>query len=108
LSKTKWGRTTAYIEAHLAHELSVTELAAVAQTSPAYFARLFRQATGQAPHQYVIRCRIKRAKQLLRETEWSIIDISHQVGFTDQSYFTAVFRKHVTTPPEAYRSDTPR
>jgi len=108
LSKSKLRRTTAYIEAHLAQELSVTELAAVAQTSPAYFARLFRQATGQTPHQYVIKCRIERAKRLLRETEWPIIDIGHHVGFTDQSYFTAVFRKHVTTTPNAYRGDTQR
>ena len=80
----------------------------MAQTSPAYFARLFRQATGQTPHQYVIRCRIERAKRLLRETEWPIIEIGHHVGFTDQSYFTAVFRKHVTTTPNAYRGDTQR
>jgi AraC-like DNA-binding protein len=108
LSKPKLRRTTAYIEAHLAQELSLTELAAVAQTSPAYFARLFRQATGQTPHQYVITCRIEQAKRLLRETEWPIIDIGHHVGFTDQSYFTAVFRKHVTTTPNAYRADTQR
>jgi AraC family transcriptional regulator len=108
LSTPKLRRTTAYIEAHLAQECSVTELAAVAQTSPAYFARLFRQATGQTPHQYVIRCRIERAKRLLRETEWPIIEVSHHVGFTDQSYFTAVFRKHVTTTPNGYRGATPR
>ena len=108
LSPPKLRRTTAYIEAHLAQELSVTELAAVAQTSPAYFARLFRQATGQTPHQYLIMRRIERAKRLLRETEWPIIDIGHHVGFTDQSYFTAVFRKHVTTTPHAYRGATPR
>jgi AraC family transcriptional regulator len=101
-------RTTAYIEAHLAHELSLTEIAAVTQTSPDHFARLFRQATGQTPHHYVIMCRIERAKQLLRETEWPIIEIGRQVGFTDQSYFTAVFRKHVATTPRVYRADAQR
>jgi AraC family transcriptional regulator len=100
LSKPELRRTLAYIEAHLAQELSVTELMAVAQTSPAYFARLFRLATGQTPHQYVIMRRIERVRRLLRETEWPIIDIGHHVGFTDQSYFTAVFRKHVTTTPK--------
>lgn len=108
LSKPKLRRTIAYIEAHLAQELSVTELAVVAQTSPAYFARLFRQATGQTPHQYVLRCRIEHAKRFLRETEWSITEIGHHVGFTDQSYFTAVFRKHVATTPKAYRGNTQR
>jgi AraC-like DNA-binding protein len=108
LSKPMLRRTTEYIEAHLAHELSLIEIAAVAQTSPDHFARLFRHATGQTPHHYVIMCRIERAKQLLKETEWPIIEISHQVGFTDQSYFTAVFRKHVATTPKAYRGDTQR
>jgi AraC-like DNA-binding protein len=106
LSKPKLRRMTAYIEAHLAHELSITELAAVAQTSPDHFARLFRQAAGQTPHRYVIMCRIERAKRLLTETTLPIVEIGHQVGFTDQSYFTAVFRKHVATTPHAYRADT--
>lgn len=108
LSKPKLRRTTAYIEAHLAHELSLVEIAAVAQMSPAHFARLFKQETGRTPLQYVIMCRIERAKQLLTETERSIIDIGHQVGFTDQSYFTAVFRKHVAMTPKAYRDGTQR
>jgi AraC family transcriptional regulator len=106
LSKPKLRRTTDYIEAHLAHECSVAELAAVTQTSPDHFTRLFREATGQTPHQYVILCRIARAKQLLTETASPIIEIGQQIGFTDQSYFTAVFRKHVATTPNAYRADT--
>ena len=101
-------RVTEYIEAHLEHELSLTEIAAVAQMSPDHFARLFKQATGRTPHQYVVICRIERAKRLLRETEWPIIDLSRQVGFQDQSYFTAVFRKHVAATPKAYRDDAHR
>jgi AraC-like DNA-binding protein len=108
LSKPKLHRIAAYIEAQLAHELSLIELATVAQMSADHFARLFRQATGRTPHQYVIMCRIERAKQLLVETELPILDIAHQVGFTDQSYFTAIFRKHVNTTPKHYRDDAKR
>jgi AraC family transcriptional regulator len=106
LSKPKLDHMAGYIEAHLAHDLSVIELATVAQMSPDHFARLFRQATGRTPHQYVIMCRLERAKRLLMETELPILDIGHQVGFTDQSYFTAVFRKHVATTPKGYRDGT--
>jgi len=106
LSKSKLRRTTEYIDAHLENDLPLTELAAVAQTSLAHFVRLFRQATGQTPHQYVIMRRIERAKRLLTESEWPLIEIGHRVGFTDQSYFTAVFRKHVGTTPKGYRGDT--
>jgi AraC-like DNA-binding protein len=108
LSRLKLRRTTDYIEAHLEHELLLTEIAAVARMSPAHFARLFRRATGLTPHQFIIVRRIERAKRLLTESRLPIIDIGRQVGFTDQSYFTAVFRKYVATTPKAYRGDTQR
>ena len=101
-------RVMEYIEAHLEGGLSLPEIAAVARMSPDHFARLFRQATGLPPHQYVVTRRVERAKRLLRDTRWPIIDISRQVGFTDQSYFAAVFRKHVATTPKAYRDSARR
>jgi AraC-like DNA-binding protein len=106
LPKSKLRRTTDYIEAHLEHDLPLTEIAAVAQMGLAHFARLFKQATGQTPHRYVIMRRIERAKRLLRETAWPLIEIGHRVGFTDQSYFTTVFRRHVGMTPKAYRDHT--
>jgi AraC family transcriptional regulator len=97
-------RTLTYIQAHLAEALSLPTLAAVAHTSPTYFARLFKQATGQTPHQYVIQCRIAAAQRLLAETELALSAIGLQVGYADQSHFTALFRRHVATTPRAYRS----
>jgi AraC family transcriptional regulator len=106
LSPAKLKRTIVYIQAHLEQELSLTTLAAMVHLSPDHFARLFKQATGQTPHQYVLECRIARAKQLLAETDMPLSAISLQVGCTDQSYFTALFRKHVTMTPKAYRDIT--
>lgn len=100
---SKLRRTLAYIKAHLAQELSLGTLAAVEKTSPAHFARLFKSATGLAPHQYVISCRIKEAKRLLGETEEALIEIGLRVGCADQSHFTALFHKHVGLTPKAYR-----
>jgi AraC family transcriptional regulator len=65
----KLQRTLAYIHAHLDQALSLTALAAVAQMSLTHFAHLFKHATGLAPHQYVSRCRIEQAKQLLADTD---------------------------------------
>ena len=106
LSPYKLHRTTAYIQAHLAQELSLATLAAVAQTSAAHFARLFKHATGLTPHQYVITCRMEYAKRLLAETEVPLIDIGLQVGCADQSHFTALFRTHASLTPKAYRDNT--
>jgi AraC-like DNA-binding protein len=104
----KLRRTTAYIQAHLAEELPLATLAAVVQTSPAHFARVFKHATGLAPHQYVIRCRMAHAKQLLAETDLPLCEIALQVGCADQSHFTALFRTHVSLTPKAYRDHARR
>ncbi len=106
LSPYKLRRTTTYIEAHLEQELSLATLAAVAQTSPAHFARLFKHATGLTPHQYVITCRMEYAKRLLAETDVPLIEIGLQVGCADQSHFTALFRTHASLTPKAYRDNT--
>ena len=108
LTPSKLQRTTAYIQAHLEHALSLVELAAVAQTSPAHFARMFKQVTGQTPHQYVTTCRMECAKHLLTETTLLLHEVGAQVGYADQSYFTAMFRQHVGTTPKAYRDATTR
>lgn len=106
LSWYKLRRTIAYIQTHLTQELSLTTLAAVVQTSPAHFARVFKHATGSTPHQYVIRCRMAHAKQLLAETDLPLSEIGLQVGCADQSHFTALFRTHVSLTPKAYRDHT--
>ena len=101
-------RTLAYIQEHLEHELSLATLAAVAQMSPTHFAHLFKQATGQTPHRYVILCRMEQAKRLLAETDVPLSEIASQIGCADQSHFTALFRQCVSTTPKAYRDATPR
>jgi AraC-like DNA-binding protein len=103
LSPSKLRQTIASIQAHLEHTLSLAVLADVAQLSPNHFAHLFKLATGQTPHQYVLGCRMARAKQLLAETDIPLSTIGPQVGLTDQSYFTVLFRKHVAMTPKAYR-----
>jgi AraC family transcriptional regulator len=103
LSPYKLRRTTSYIHAHLEQELSLVTLAAVGETSPAHFSRLFKHATGLAPHQYVICCRMERAKHLLAETNISLSEIALLVGCADHSHFSALFRNHVAQTPTAYR-----
>jgi AraC family transcriptional regulator len=104
LAPYKLHRATAYIKTHLEQALSLATLAAVAQTSPAHFARLFKHATGLAPHQYVIMCRMEHAKRLLARADVPLSEIGPQVGCADQSHFTALFRKYVSMTPKAYRN----
>ncbi|OWY65671.1 AraC family transcriptional regulator [cyanobacterium TDX16] len=91
-----------YIDAHLDRDLTVATLAAIAQVSPSYFSNLFKQSTGLSPHQYVIRCRIDRAKQLLRQGKQSIAEIAYNLGFTHQSHFSHHFKRLVGSSPKAF------
>lgn len=106
LSPYKLQRTTTYIKDHLEQALSLATLAAVGETSPAHFARLFKHTTGCSPHQYVIQCRMEQAKQLLAETDMPLSEIGLQVGCADQSHFTALFHKHASMTPKAYRDNS--
>ena len=106
LSPYKLRRTLAYIKDHLSQSLSLVQLAAVGQTSPAHFARLFKLAMGLTPHQYVIACRMEHAKQLLAETDVPLSEVALRVGCTDHSHFSALFRAHVDLTPTAYRVKT--
>ncbi|MEH2147595.1 AraC family transcriptional regulator [Nostoc sp.] len=92
-----------YINEHLEQNISLTEIAALVQLSPHYFATSFKQSVGIAPHQYLIQCRIERAKQLLVKQKLSITEVSYLVGFQSQSHFAKVFRKHVGITPLAYQ-----
>lgn len=103
LPKYKLDRAIAYIHENLDKNITLAELSNVVKMSPHYFATLFKQSTGLSPHQYVTKCRIDTAKQLLAKQELTIVEISQQVGFQNQSHFTRVFRQHVKITPKVYR-----
>jgi AraC-like DNA-binding protein len=96
-------RVLEHMQAHLDRELSVTALAAVAQISPFYFSRLFKQSTGLSPHQYLLRQRIERARELLADPRQRIAEVGYELGFPNQSHFTTVFRTLVGTTPGAFQ-----
>ena len=102
LSKLKLQQVVDYIHAHLDRDLSLKELAAIVQMSAHYFSQLFKQSTGITPHQYVIRCRIERAKELLMQGKLTIADVAKVVGFVDQSHFHRHFKRLIGITPKAF------
>ncbi|SIO64922.1 transcriptional regulator, AraC family [Singulisphaera sp. GP187] len=96
-------RVTDHIEGQLDGDLSLGRLAAVAGLSPYHFARLFRVATGTTPHQYVIRRRVERARELLRGG-CDIALAAARVGFSGQSHLHHHVRRLLgVTPGELAR-----
>jgi RpiB/LacA/LacB family sugar-phosphate isomerase len=96
-------RVLSHIRENIAQELSVGELAEVAGMSQYYFSKLFKISTGTTPHQYVMRQRVERSQELLRENKLGLSEIATMVGFETQSHFTSVFHRVANLTPKHYR-----
>lgn len=93
-----------FIHSESNREISLDELADFVCLSKYYFAREFHTVTGYTFTAYLNFIRCKRAKQLLLETQKSVGEISAECGFSDQSYFTKVFKKYYGESPTEIRS----
>ena len=93
-----------YVADHFAEAISVEDLARASAVSTSYLTKLFRQQLGTSPHDFLLRYRITRAKQLLMETNLPIGEIARKVGFTSESNFSYRFSQMCSTTPRAYRS----
>jgi AraC family transcriptional regulator len=94
-------RAVEYIQDHLGKDLTVSRIADEVCISPYYFSRLFKEATGKSPYQFVIEARVSKAKQLLETGNIAISDAACEVGFADQSHLTRHFKRMFGLPPQA-------
>ncbi len=82
---------------------SLQELSALARLHPDHFARAFRQTTGLPPHRYLMKARVDAAAELLIRSDTPAAGLARQLGFSDQSHFQNVFRRHMGVTPRQYR-----
>lgn len=94
-----------YIKAHVSQELSLNDIAATVGFSRYHFARAFKTTTGLSPYQYVIKCRLELAQQLLQNQNKSLVEVAGEAGFGNQSHMTSVFRRVLNTTPKRYRQE---
>jgi AraC family transcriptional regulator len=103
LSPWQLRRVLDFLSAHLSGDPSVAELARECGLSSGYFSRAFRRTTGVTPHQWLIRKRVERARQLLLGYGLGLADIALVCGFVDQSHLTRVFAKLEGDSPGKWR-----
>ncbi|WP_435953539.1 helix-turn-helix domain-containing protein [Dryocola sp. BD626] len=94
----------AYVEEHLSEPLTLAELAREASLSEFHFARMFKQSTRLAPHQYVMQRRMVRAETLVRHSPLSLTDIAMACGFSSASHFSNRFKAMRGVTPSQLRS----
>lgn len=92
-----------YMNEFCAEKMDFQKLAADAGYSYSHFRRLVKEMTGESPINYVIGCRLKRAKYLLKYTSLPIAHISQECGFSTESQFCSMFRRSFGLTPKGYR-----
>lgn len=103
MAKTTLSKAVDFIEAHLDQSIGLLAIADAAGLSVSHFARQFRAAVGQPPHQYLLQRRVENAKQRLGKTDATIAEIAFACGFANQEHLTRIFKRAFGVPPAAYR-----
>jgi len=103
LTPRRLNRVVEYIEANLARDLSLLELAQVTSLSAAHFAQMFRVSMGVPPHRYLLKRRVEQAKQMLAQSNERVLDIALKTGFRSQQHFARVFRSICRMTPSEFR-----
>lgn len=91
-----------YIEAHVHEPIKVSQLAAVANVHPVYFARAFKASCGMSVLRYIRQRRVSAAAAVLGKKPVRLVDVANQFGFADQSHFTRVFREEFGASPSKF------
>lgn len=98
-----------WLEANAAAAIDLESTAAQAGMSPFHFLRLFDKVVGATPHQYLVRCRLRRAARALAgERERSVTDIAFDSGFGDLSNFVRSFHRAAGMSPRRFREQSKR
>lgn len=93
----------AYVHNHRQEMVTMNDMARLCHLSPSYFSRLFRREMGENFINYVNRIKVQWAKERLRSSNDSVVQIAQELGYMDSSYFISVFKKFEGTTPLAYR-----
>jgi AraC family transcriptional regulator len=105
LGSARLRRIKEFVDARIEDELTLCEMAQAVELSTAHFSRMFRKSTGETPHQFFLRQRVERAKEMLRSADGRVLDVAVACGFKSQQHFAQAFRNVCGASPTEYRQE---
>ncbi len=105
LPQRRLQRVVERMQADLSKDVDLHSLAKESGYSRSHFLRMFRQATGITPYQYLIRLRLQQVQRMLRDKSSRLVDIAVACGFSSHTHMSQVFRQTVGVTPSQYRRD---
>ena len=103
LTTHRFAAVVEYIKEHLAENLTIDKLSALACMSKATFFRVFKREFGLTPVEFIIKERLSEAKRLLRHPLTTVAEVCLRAGFNNLSYFQSLFKKYEGVTPGAYK-----
>jgi len=92
-----------FMQEYYSTNISINDICKLIYLSPCHFKRVFKEQTGQTPYQYLVRVRLEKAKEILREKDYSIEEAARLCGFVNSGHFSTVFKRNTGMSPSEYR-----
>lgn len=97
-------KSIAYINAHMSEDITLEKVAEHVDVHAVYLSRLFKETTGETFKDFITSLRIDKAKKLLAMSSKSIKEVTFDVGYNDQNYFSKLFKTYTGQTPTEYRT----
>lgn len=92
-----------YINEHFSEDISIRTLSEIEHYNESYYCEWFKKKTGLSPREYIRKLRIDKAKELLLNTDYTVLQIAEQVGYSFNSSFSRIFKESEGTTPDHFR-----
>jgi two-component system response regulator YesN len=99
--------TKEYLETHYADDISLENVAEQVNISPQYFSKLIKKTTGFNFIDWLSMLRVKKAKELLTNSNFTVKEVCFMVGYKDPNYFSRIFKKRIGITPSEYIKSNP-
>lgn len=100
----KFNKIIEWIRVHIKNNISLEDVSFEFNYTKEYLARYFKNKMGMNMHQYILKLKMSKARDMLCNSDMNIKEIAHYLGFADEKYFMKLFKKYEMTTPKSFRS----